>query len=1421
MKNIFKNIILLATAALCSCGDFDDSDLRDRIDGYKKRIEVLQKKAETLNTQIESLSHLTNGNVITSVTQNSDGKYVITYKDDKDVEYTVVLATMEDLLDVPVLGVELDEEDNIYYWTQYVDGQSDWLRKGEGGERIPVRGNTPTLAVDADGYWTVNGEHIHDKDGKPVAANTDSSSIFKAASYEDGVFTLTLGNGQVLSLPVFNTLNLKLQTTATVTIVDAEAGYKIGYELTGEAKDKALIAIAKEAGGAKAAIDKEEQTINVAFDSEFSDTSNAHIIIMAYDLGNNVIVKPVFFTKAKDTRIFISSADELVQFATDVNAGAIPEGMQIFLTKHIDMSSVIDWAPIGNGTFSGSAFEGAAFSGTFDGQGYAVKNLKINNDAAPAQAVVGLFGILNNATVKNVVLGEGSSIDVKSTDFLSVGGIAAAAVGNTTIENCDNRAAIKVETGIKDKRIEVGGILGAAHTDATDIVVKGCRNYGAMSSANTLSTNNGANGIQLGGIVGFVNGTSSGTCYTRISNCENHGEFNVQAARTGGIAGALNYRGAISNCTNDAALANTEMTASNCRTAGIAAFMTNGSSIEGCVNNGDITFAVAGDTTHGYAAGIVGQMQMATTSVIGCENYGSIRSDIIKAAENKYIAIICSNTNKTACIIKDNKIGGKIGPYTEDETYTVTDITEENFSNYIFFHLAGADPTLENNVFAGAAPEGKGIRTVEELLAFRDAVNAGASLESWQDDNGVVNLLADLDMSGLEWTPIGNATIAPASNISTVAVTGNAFTGVFDGGGKTLKNLRLSTSTTVNDSAFGLFGVLKGAEVRNLNIGRPATARAADTGSLTVKTPATVWAGVLAGAVIDSKVVGCTSYVPIDYDSTSATSARAFVAMIGLCFSDTQSSYLDNVKNYGDITADVKGNTNNGLGTAPHIGGVCAVTSANSTNKNVNHIEYCANYGNIVSNAARTAGVIGAANSYTTLNSCFNYGSQTNSIGTTGRLGGITVILGTGCSMIDCENHGDLIATNSARIGGILSLANNEANSFSGCANYGKVISDGDRGVFWGYNTVACTWVNCIAGGYVGAYNGGNYIYDSYAETSKELYLGPQGAKKAQLSNITYQIGTSEGGDPVGPEPTLRILCIGNSFTKDAVEHLPKMIAAAGIKAVKIVHMYYGGRIIPEYYNGYATVSDYTCYTLYPDTDVWVSSKGQTLQQAVKSDKWDIVTLQEHTGNYRAWSWTDEEKNSIVGMIDYIKADQGGTKPRIEYIMSQAYFNMGKIGSGSVPYKNFTTQDEMFEVIVAQAKKVLDETEVDEIIPTGTVLQNLRTSSLDNEMDLTRDGYHMDYGISRYAAACAVFEMLVSPAFDGIKLDDNSFRYDVSDTSSTAYSTPVTDVNRLTALAAARYAIAKPFEVTDMSAAENTPSNGIIDIPFENDGNKE
>lgn len=1005
MKKILNIIILFAAVVFCGCSDFDDSELRGRIDGYKNRIEALKAKAETLGKQLADLSYLTNGNVITTVSQDADGKYVVTYKDNKDVEHTVVLATMDDIVDVPIIGVKLDEN-GVYYWTKCIDGEITWLTDDD-GEKFPVSGYTPTISVDADGCWTVDGVQILDASGNPIKATTDATSVFRSAELDgDGNFSLTLGDGSTITLRVFNSLNLKLDAMPVTTVADPSKSITVSYELSGEAKETAIVAVAK-AEGLDAVIDRDAKTVTVSFDASFS---RGTVIVMAYDLADNVIVKPLFYKAATLGTVAISTPDQLVAFAAAVNAGGEEAAAKAVLTQDIDMKDVAGWTPIGNASYKWEknllTIEGNAFKGTFDGQGYALKNLKLAYGGSAANTAYGLFGVLDGATVRNLT---------------------------------------------------VGAALG--------------------------------------------------------------------------------------------------------------------------------------------------------------------------------------------------------------------------------------------------------------------------------------------DASALKVTASGGT-----------------------------------------------------AEV-----------------------------GVIAGVCRDANVSDCVNYAKIEYDGTSA--ARVSAAMVGFIFSETEGTKLERLQNYGAVEADTHGNSANGAGAAIHMAGICGFATGNATNKICNDIAYCDNYGNITSNSARSSGIVAAANNYTRINSCVNHGNQLNSCGTTGRLGNITCITGTGCSMTDCINNGNLVSTGGARCGGLLSLANHATNSFSGCANYGEILTDdANRGVFFGYSAYATSWINCIAGGKVGVYNGGTTVYDSYGENEQVRYLGVQkSTDPINADNITYLIGSSSGGsdgdDDV--EPTLRILFIGNSFTKDAVEHLPKMVSAADIPTLKMVHLYYGGRTIPEYADGYATKSDYTCYKYNPGTSLWLSYTGYNIQQIVKSDTWDIVCLQEHTGNSCGWIWNDTEKNAIQGLIADIRADQNGHTPKFVYIMSQAYFNMDKIGTAQRPYKNFTTQDEMFDVIVAQARKVLDQTDVEQIIPTGTVLQNLRTSPLNNDMDLTRDGYHMDYGLSRYAAACAVFESIISPSFDGKKLDGNSFRYNVSSTADGTYTTPVTDDNQPVALQAARYALATPFAVTDMSPGTQTPGNGIEDTDFENDSNKE
>ena len=286
---------------------------------------------------------------------------------------------------------------------------------------------------------------------------------------------------------------------------------------------------------------------------------------------------------------------------------------------------------------------------------------------------------------------------------------------------------------------------------------------------------------------------------------------------------------------------------------------------------------------------------------------------------------------------------------------------------------------------------------------------------------------------------------------------------------------------------------------------------------------------------------------------------------------------------------------------------------------------------------------------------------------------------------------------------------------------------------------------------------------------------------------------------PVGPEDdgVLSILFIGNSFTMDSVTHLPGMIKAAGITDIHMIHMYYGGRLIRQYYDGWDSYSDYTCYECLPGEDKWTSTKNRNLKAVAGSKDWDIVVIQEHTGNKDAWEWNSDAVSNFSGLLQCVRSSQKQL-PKFHYILSQAYENMSKIGKSSQPSITWTDRIGMWEVLSTFGRQAMETFKFDGVISTGAMLENLRTTSFNNKMGLTRDGYHMDLGLARYGASCAVFESLISPIYD-MTLDKNAYRYDVTSTASEKYTTPVTDVSAPVALQAARYAIADPYRVTDMS----------------------
>lgn len=194
-----KKVVHYLLAALLSIGmfscadDYDDSLLREEIENLKKDLASLKTQVTSIQTLVDALNK---GKVITNVDKLADNKgYKITFNDGASIE---ILHGEK----APVIGVQ--ESEGIYYWTITTDGKTDFLLDKDGNKLVVSGedgndGKTPQMAIDAEGYWTVDGIRVKDANGKPVEAKGDS--FFKEVKEDENAVNFVLADGSTIVIP--------------------------------------------------------------------------------------------------------------------------------------------------------------------------------------------------------------------------------------------------------------------------------------------------------------------------------------------------------------------------------------------------------------------------------------------------------------------------------------------------------------------------------------------------------------------------------------------------------------------------------------------------------------------------------------------------------------------------------------------------------------------------------------------------------------------------------------------------------------------------------------------------------------------------------------------------------------------------------------------------------------------------------------------------------------------------------------------------------------------------------------------------------------------------------------------------------------------------------------------------------------------
>lgn len=290
----------------------------------------------------------------------------------------------------------------------------------------------------------------------------------------------------------------------------------------------------------------------------------------------------------------------------------------------------------------------------------------------------------------------------------------------------------------------------------------------------------------------------------------------------------------------------------------------------------------------------------------------------------------------------------------------------------------------------------------------------------------------------------------------------------------------------------------------------------------------------------------------------------------------------------------------------------------------------------------------------------------------------------------------------------------------------------------------------------------------------------------------------------------INILMVGNSFTRDENGYLPALLK----EALPDINFHIG-----ILYHANATLSNqvthmnnntaYTYYDEYSSTgNSWTSTGSVTLSSVINKYKWDLVTFTQ-----AARGIVDYETDTIPQLHELIDGYTEAMDHNVQFALffAHVYATHYEDIPGSTK-----TSAEWYEETAAPAYQAISAAVPVEIIPTGTAVQNARTTDLDllgsgTYKDMTGDGRHLQQGVCclvpAYVGLMKVMELIgkkkIGCMGSQIRPDDTWITAQaipgVDGSAPQDESQGVTEENCILAAKCAIMAVKYPYTITDCS----------------------
>jgi len=222
---------------------------------------------------------------------------------------------------------------------------------------------------------------------------------------------------------------------------------------------------------------------------------------------------------------------------------------------------------------------------------------------------------------------------------------------------------------------------------------------------------------------------------------------------------------------------------------------------------------------------------------------------------------------------------------------------------------------------------------------------------------------------------------------------------------------------------------------------------------------------------------------------------------------------------------------------------------------------------------------------------------------------------------------------------------------------------------------------------------------------------------------------------------SIKILFVGNSFSDNTSKFLYPILKAFGYKEVVVGNLYIGGCSLERHYNN--ILSDSHEYVYRKDNRGHIDNYyDKSINDGLLDEAWDFISMQQ-ASHYSGKKET--YKKYLDEIAKYLKEHALNKHVKLCFHMTWAYQANSDHPNFPDYHKN---QTEMYNAICDAVKEeVLTKDYIYKVFPSGTIIQNARTSYLGDT--LTIDGFHLDglgefmtgFGVARSIAGNSNFDI--------------------------------------------------------------------------------